>query len=872
MAVIHEMTSTDPPSLEDRTDAVRRARSAGSPRWHVVYSLLALFDVLVVAVGLFYVHSIVSNYRESVAENRTWEDRVNQVTVLEETAARISTAATEIFLVPDRSTVLARLDVASANFDVRSRALADDIAALDDIARPKMSQDVVAARSAAAALEVAATELVDAAVGGNGPATDTALASVNRQERLLNDALSLLRRDVREVQARVYDSQEDEINGLRRLEYLIAGFVLVMVLGATVYGSRLRKEFERRTVENDAHLRELESTYSELIEARTVLEERVTARTQELAHANAALRAEVEERRRAEADLRLSEERYALAAHSANDGLWDWDLRSGQFYSSPRWRSLLGLGDDEVRGSINEWMDRVHPDDRVALQIRIGTHLQDPSLPLELEHRVLHSDGEYRWMLVRATAVTDDGGQPARMVGSHADVTARKRAELQLMHVALHDTLTGLPNRAYFMDHLDAVLRRSRTTLRTRFAVLFVDLDRFKVVNDSLGHAAGDRLLTEVARRLTGVVRPGDMVARLGGDEFTILLENLAADDGAINVAERVLQSMADPVVLEGTEVRVGASIGIAFGNPSYSAPSEILRDADTAMYQAKSDGRGLYRVFEASMYDAALDSLVLESELSIAVERGQFRLQFQPVVDLADGSIVGLEALVRWQHPTRGPISPSSFMGIAEATGDIVPIGRWVLEEACRQLTVWRQSLVNSGNLVVSVNVSPRELWQLDFVPFMAALVKQYRLLPGSLRLEISEAAISRNRDEAAAVMRNIAGLGIGINVDDYGVDEIEPGLLRSLPIDAVKLDRSRLVNLAHEGTEYENLVRVVELARQMRVAVIAEGVESSLQESVLSGAGCAYAQGYLYYPPIEADEVAGVVATSPQRTNTTG
>ncbi len=533
---------------------------------------------------------------------------------------------------------------------------------------------------------------------------------------------------------------------------------------------------------------------------------------------------------------------------------------------------MLGLGADDVRGSINEWMDRVHPDDRVALQIRIGTHLQDPGHPLELEHRVLHHDGEYRWMLVRATAVTDDGGQPSRMVGSHADVTARKKAELQLMHVALHDTLTGLPNRAYFMDHLDAVMRRSHTATATRFAVVFIDLDRFKVVNDSLGHSAGDQLLVEVARRLTSVVRPGDMVARLGGDEFTILLENLAADDGATTVADRVLQSLAEPVMLEGTDVRVGASVGIAYGNPSYTAPSEILRDADTAMYQAKSDGRGLWRIFESSMYDAALDSLVLESELSIAVERRQFGLQFQPVVDLGDRSIVGLEALVRWKHPTRGSISPSSFMNIAEATGDIVPIGRWVLEEACRQLSLWRQSLVNSANLVVSVNVSPRELWQMDFVSFMSELVKRYRVLPGSLRLEISETAIARNRDEAAQVMRNIAGLGIGINVDDYGITELDAELLRSLPVDAVKLDRSRLVNLAHEGPEHENLVRVVELARQMRVAVIAEGVENSLQEQVLAASGCAYGQGYLYYAPIEADEVAGVVATSPQRTNTTG
>ena len=866
------MMSTDQPSLEDRTDAVRRARLRRAPRWHVVYSLLALFDVLVVGVGLLYVHNIVQGYNRSVAENQVWDGRVNQVTMLEETAARASVTATEVFVTVDRSVVTKQLDIAAANFATRADALRRDLATVDDPAEPKMQQDILAAESAVVALRESAIRLTTAVVAEDRNEISAALADVNRQQRLVNDALSVLRRDVRDVQARVFDSQESEINGLRRLEYLIEGFVLVMVLGATIYGSRLRKEFERRTAESEAHLRELEQTYVELTEARSVLEERVAARTQELARANEALRAEVEERRRAEADLRLSEERYALAAHSANDGLWDWDLRSGQFYSSPRWRTLLGFNDEDLRGSINEWMDRVHPDDRVALQIKIGTHLQDPSHPLELEHRVMHKDGEYRWMLVRATAVTDDSGQPARMVGSHADVTARKKAELQLMHVALHDTLSGLPNRAYFMDHLDAVLRRSRTSYGTRFAVLFIDLDRFKVVNDSLGHAVGDQLLVEVGRRLTAVVRPGDMVARLGGDEFTILLENLAGEDGVINVADRVLQSLSEPIVLEGSEVRVGASIGIAYGNPGYNAPSEILRDADTAMYQAKSDGRGMYRIFEASMYEAALDSLVLESELSIAVEREQFRLQYQPIIDLRDRSIVGLEALVRWQHPTRGPISPSAFMNIAEATGDIVPIGRWVLEQSCRQLTAWRQSLVNGAQLVVSVNVSARELAQVDFVPFMARLVNTYRLLPGSLRVEINEVAVARNREEVAGVMRNLAGLGIGINIDDYGIAGVEPAVLQGLPIDALKIDRTCLMNLSHDGPEHDAVVEMVDQARKMRVAVIAEGVENSLQENVLMATGCDHAQGYLYYAPIEADEVAGVVATSPQRTKTTG
>jgi len=855
-----------------RSGAPRLVGTKRVPKWHLVYSLLALFDVLVVGIGLVYVHSIVQRYNDSVATTQQWEVRIDQVAALEDAATRMSVAITTALAEGDDQTATTSVNLARSNFDARLAGLRTDAVELNDDVRSAVIGAVDRAASGAGELQSAALVAIRDLTVNGAQGARTSAAELRTATTDLTDALRDIRLTLQREQTRQLAAEENDIATMQRVEFVIGGLFLIMVLGATIYGSKLRREFERRTAESESYLRELEKTHGELSQARDELEVRVEQRTEELARANAALSAEIEDRRRVEADLRLSEERYALAAHSANDGLWDWDLRSGQFYSSPRWRALLGATEDDVSGNVNEWMDRVHPDDRVALQIKIGAHLQDPGQPLELEHRMRHNDGEYRWMLVRATAVTDQSGQAARMVGSHADVTARKNAELQLIHVALHDTLTGLANRAYFMDHLDTVLKRSRTPMGTRFAVLFIDLDRFKVVNDSLGHVVGDQLLVEVSRRLTAVVRPGDMVARLGGDEFTILLENLANEDSATNVADRLLLSLSEPLHLSGYEVRVGASIGIAFGAPAYTSPGEILRDADTAMYQAKSDGRGLYRVFESSMYDEALDSLVLESELSIAVEREQFRVQYQPIIDTTSGAIAGVEALVRWMHPSRGLISPNDFVGIAEATGDIVSIGRWVLQQVCRQLSLWQQTLVNSKHLTVSVNVSPRELGQVDFVPYVAGLLREYRITPSNLRFEIPERAIAKNPEETVIVLRNLAALGVGITIEDFGSGRMPTDSLGGLPVDAVKIDRGSVAGIAPGAPMVDELTATIEIARSRGLRVIAEGIETSAQEQVLASLGCTLGQGFLYYAPLEPDEVAGVLATGPHRTNTTG
>ncbi len=583
-----------------------------------------------------------------------------------------------------------------------------------------------------------------------------------------------------------------------------------------------------------------------MVVANRRLEVRVQGRTRELER-------EVAERRRAEAALRESEERYALAARGANDGLWDWQLDTNRLYLSPRWRAMLGWDGPAAEGQPAEWFGRVHPEDLPQLRDALNAHLEGLAPHFENEHRVLHGDGTYRWMLCRGLAVVGADGRPTRMAGSLTDVTERKEVERQLLHDAFHDALTGLPNRALFLDRLELAFARTQRRRDTGFAVLFLDLDRFKLINDSLGHLAGDQLLIAVARRLEGCVRPGDTVARLGGDEFAILLDDLHDPAGVGSVVRRLQEGVALPLAVGGREVYTSVSIGVAVSSMGYERPEEILRDADVAMYRAKGAGGARHEMFNRAMHSGALDRLNLETDLRRALQRQEFELHFQPIFSLADGRVSGFEALVRWRHPARGLVGPDCFIAVAEEMGLILPLGGWVLAEACATLGTWQERFPNGPGLVVSVNLSPRQLVHGGLLDEVRRVLAVSGLAPRSLRLEITEGAIVENPAATAEVLRELKRLGIGLCIDDFGTGYSSLSSLQHFPIDGIKIDRSFIAAMGMDGARDQIVRAVVGLAHSLHMEVVAEGVETEGQLARIRQMGCDLGQGFLLAHPLE-------------------
>ncbi|MBI3179391.1 MAG: diguanylate cyclase, partial [Deltaproteobacteria bacterium] len=450
-------------------------------------------------------------------------------------------------------------------------------------------------------------------------------------------------------------------------------------------------------------------------------------------------------------ELKESEERYALAVRGANDGLWDWNLVTGDVYFSPRWKSMLGFGESEIGSACEEWLGRIHEEERERVRALLKAHIEGEVPYFEDEHRVQHHDGTYRWMLNRGLAIRDQGGKAVRMAGSQTDMSARRMAEQKMRHDALHDRVTGLANRSLFLDRVGQSLTRSRRRGSHHFAVILLDLDRFKIVNESLGHPVGDELLVATARRLEGCLRAQDSAARLGGDEFAVLLEDIKSSEDAIRVAERIQSRLGEPLRLFGRDVFTTSSIGIAVGRSTYQRAEDLVRDADIAMYRAKSLGRARHVVFDPSMQVQATALLELDSALRRAIERDEFCLHFQPIVSLESGHIIGFEALVRWQHPERGLVAPGDFIPVAEDTGLIMPLSRLVLTKACRQARLWLDQ-GGPSDLYMSVNVSGKHLVSSGLADEVKGILTASCLPPQNLRLEITESVIVQDTDAAAA------------------------------------------------------------------------------------------------------------------------
>jgi diguanylate cyclase (GGDEF)-like protein/PAS domain S-box-containing protein len=562
------------------------------------------------------------------------------------------------------------------------------------------------------------------------------------------------------------------------------------------------------------------------------------------------------------ARLAESEQRHALAMQGANDGLWDWDVRSDRLYFSPRWKQMLGYSEPELGDARGEWLGRVHPDDRAALTQALEAHLSGASHHFEHEHRIQHRDGSYRWVLARGMAVRDAQGRATRVVGSQTDVTDRKQAEQRLQHDALHDALTGLPNRVLFLDRLDQAIRRAqRAHPEAAAAVLFLDLDRFKLVNDSLGHQVGDQLLIAVARRLESAVRPPDTVARLGGDEFTVLLDGVTDVHEASLIAERVHQTLRTPFEIDDRELFIDASIGIALADPG-AAPDTVLRDADVAMYRAKADGKGRHAVFDAKMHEDVMRRLDMETELRRAIEEQRLEVVYQPIVQAATGRIVGFEALTRWPEGG-GFVEPSEFVAIAEETGLIVPLGRWVLNAACAQLAEWR-TYPNGAGLIVSVNISHRQLADPEFGLILKDALEQTGLDPRALRLEVKENALSREPEAVhRALQHALAEHGVRSHIDDFGTGASSLRLLHGFPGDAVKIHRALVIGMGVEPGAFEIVKALVGLAHNLGLEVIAEGVETAAQLDHLKLLGCEFAQGFHVSAPLRPEDATALVQT---------
>jgi len=557
----------------------------------------------------------------------------------------------------------------------------------------------------------------------------------------------------------------------------------------------------------------------------------------------------------AEHALRRSRERVALMEAGANDGLWEWEIRRKEIHFSARWRAMLGLPARGGPGRPEDWFDRVHEDDSAALRHAIEAHLSGTSDQLQHEHRIRHEDGSYKRFLCRGVAARDRRGRCVRIAGSLTDVTERATAQEWLRRVDLRDPLTGLCNRAVLVEGLGRSLAEFKKDHNRRFAALYLDLDRFKVVNDSLGHMVGDELLTAVSRRLESCLREGDALARLGGDEFAVLLNRLDDETQANAIAFRIQDALSAPFSIGGREVFTSASIGIAFSAPQYNNSEEIMRDADTAMYHAKARGKARHELFDAEMHAKALDRLGLENDLRHAVKSQDFEVHYQPIVSLTSGLCVGFEALVRWTRNGQ-PTSPAKFIPVAEELGLIEELGTWVLQESCRTFARWQRRFPDYGLECITVNVSTRQLMQPTFLDLVKRVVQDAGMKPSDLRLEITETTLMGSPYLAAEGLRELRDFGVKVYLDDFGTGYSSLSHLHKLPVDALKIDRSfiRSLLLPERPAIVESILA---LARTLNTGVVAEGVESALQAQELTRLGCRHAQGYFFSPPLSSRKV---------------
>jgi diguanylate cyclase (GGDEF)-like protein/PAS domain S-box-containing protein len=567
---------------------------------------------------------------------------------------------------------------------------------------------------------------------------------------------------------------------------------------------------------------------------------------------------EEQQRRAAEKSLRTSEERYALAAQGANDGLWDWDLVIGRFYTSPRWHQMLGLAAEETEGKPEDWFKRAHDDDVSTLRAAVDAHLAGHSAHLEHEFRMRHRDGSDRWMQARGLAVMNRTGKPTRFAGSMTDITGRKLAEVQLLHDAFHSRLTGLPNRALMIDRINQSMQLWQRGGESDVIVLILDLDHFRNINESLGQATGDQVLISLARNLEPALRPDDTLAHLGEDEFAILRFTAGnARTQTEQLIEAVYGVLANPITIESRDFEMGGSIGYVLASEAVGKiGDEMLRDANLALYKAKTTGRGQAIRFEAAMHQTAVKRFDLEADLRRAIAKGgELELFYQPIIDIQNDRMQGYEALIRWRHPTRGLVSPIDFIPLAEDTGLIVEIGRRGILEASRQIAAWRPA--GGGKPPqVAVNVSGRQFAAEGLLDDIENALKVTGIPPECLKLEVTESLVMDNPERTVEMLRRIIAIGCKVSIDDFGTGYSSLSHLHRFPFNTLKIDRSFIIRMTESREGFEIVRVIASMAKVLDRDVVAEGVEEQAQVVVLKDLGVEFVQGYVYSKPLPSPD----------------
>jgi diguanylate cyclase (GGDEF)-like protein/PAS domain S-box-containing protein len=525
---------------------------------------------------------------------------------------------------------------------------------------------------------------------------------------------------------------------------------------------------------------------------------------------------------------------------------------------------MLGYSDAELLSS--SISDVSHPDDVGTVLVNIDKLLTGTISSYQVELRYLHKLGHPVWVLLSISLVRSYETHPSHLVFQVQNITERKQAEERLVHDVFHDALTGLPNRTLFMDRLNQAVERSRRRKGRVFAVLFLDLDRFKSINDTLGHMVGDQLLIEVARRMKTALRSTDTISRLGGDEFTILLEDLNDQDESVRIVERLQKELSQGFHLGNHDVLITASIGLALSTDGYESADEILRDADRAMYRAKASGKSRYELFDKTAQPVPASSQSLETDLALAIERRELTLHYQPIVCLRTGRLLAFEALARWQHPQSGLISPINFIPMAEETGFIGTLGKWVIREACRQLRYWHDRYPLHSGVSMCVNLSNKQFMQPDLIDQILGALQETRLAPGMLKLEITESGVMENIGAATVMLQQLRALGVEVAIDDFGTGYSSLSYLHRLPVNTLKIDRSFVTRMLENEDNAEIIKTIVTLARSLDMSIVAEGVETVEQAAQLRLLKCDAGQGYLFSKPTDADSAEVLLGTQVQ------